>query len=256
MKMIDQIHNEPCMETMKKLCHNFIDGIITSPPYNITTKRKDLYYDNGYSDLDNLSEEQYIKTRLEEFVEFSKIIKDGGVILYNISYHNQNPILPNLLLSEIHNQTSLTLQDIITWKKSNSIPFQTSPTKLSRICELIYVIVEKDYLHSFTTNKKISKINEKTNQKFYKNYNNFIEQKNNDGYICNLKQSFSQDLVNQLINIYFKEDSLIYDPFSGIGTTQLSCIKNNCFYIGSEINEEFYNITVERIKLLMEEKNV
>ncbi len=34
--------------------------IICSPPYNITTKRKDNYYNNGYSDIDNLSEEDYM----------------------------------------------------------------------------------------------------------------------------------------------------------------------------------------------------
>lgn len=45
---------------------------------------------------------------------------------------------------------------------------------------------------------------------------NYIEARNNDGYQCQLKASFSQDLLNQLINIYFPKGSLIYDPFTGI----------------------------------------
>lgn len=244
------IYNENNIITMCNIPNSFINGIITSPPYNITTKRKDCYYNNGYSDIDGLTEDEYINIRLNEFKEFERILKDDGVICYNISYHNENPILPTLLISEIHKQTNLTIADIICWKKSSSIPFQTSPTKLSRICELIYIFVKKEHLHDFKTNKEISKINEKTGQKFYKNYTNYIEAKNNDGFKCKLKSSFSTDLIDKLINIYFPKKSLIYDPFTGIGTTQLSCINNDCYYIGSEIDKEIFNITMDRIDKL------
>lgn len=36
----------------------------------------------------------------------------------------------------------------------------------------------------------------------------------------------------------------------GIGTTALSCIKNKCYYIGSEIIEETYKISLKRIEEL------
>ena len=58
---INQIYNEPNMDTMLKMQDNFLDGIITSPPYSICSKRKDMYYDNGYSSIDGLSEEDYLK---------------------------------------------------------------------------------------------------------------------------------------------------------------------------------------------------
>lgn len=141
--VLNKIYNEDNIKTLSKISDGFIDGIITSPPYNINTKRSDVYYNNGYSEIDGLSSEEYLEIRLKEFQEFSRVLKNTGVICYNISYHNENPILPILLLAKIHNQTNLTIADIITWKKNNAIPFQTSPTKLSRICELIYIIVKK-----------------------------------------------------------------------------------------------------------------
>lgn len=248
MIQINKIYNQENLETMKNIPDKFVSGIITSPPYNYCIKRKDVYYNNGYSDIDNLSEEEYIQLRLSEFKEFSRILDDRGVICYNISYHNENPILPTLLISEIHKNTNLTVADIITWKKSNAIPFQTSPTKLSRLCELIYVIVKKDHLHDFETNKQISTINEKTGQKFYKNYVNFIEAKNNDGIKSKLKAAYSEDLVKNLIHIYFKEGSIIYDPFSGLGTTARSCIKSNLNFIGSELDQEIFNQSLELIE--------
>ena len=236
------------METMSRIPDKSISGIITSPPYNITTKRKDMYYDNGYSDKDNLTEEEYIQVRVNEFKEFSRIMDDKGVICYNISYHNENPILPTLLMTRIHQDTDLTIADIITWKKSNSIPFQTSPTKLSRLCELVYVIVKKEHLHDFTTNKQVSKVNEKTGQKFYKNYTNLIEAKNNDGVKCKLKASFSEDFVLNLLDIYFPINSTIYDPFMGIGTTARACKRSNRNFIGSELDKEHYEISLSLLK--------
>ena len=241
------IYNENCKTTLMRLTDKSIDGIITSPPYNINTERNDCYYNNGYSELDSLNENDYLEVRTNEFKEFSRVLNDKGVICYNISYAKENPILPTLLITKVHNETNLTIADIICWKKPNALPFQTSPTKLSRITELIYIFVKKEHLHTFKTNKEISKINEKTGQKFFKHYVNFIEAKNNDGYKCNLKASYSQDLVNKLINIYFPKGSLIYDPFTGIGTTQLSCIKNGCNYLGSEIIKETYDIAIKRI---------
>lgn len=243
--MINKIFNESNIETMSKMPSSFISGVITSPPYNISSSRNDCYYNNGYSD--NLSEENYLEIRVSEFKELERVMKDDGVICYNISYHNSNPILPILLMSKLHMETNLTVADIISWKKKNSIPFQTSPTKLSRICELIYIIVKKDHLHNFKTNKTISKVNEKTGQKFYKNYTNFIEAENNDRVKSKLKSAYSEDMVLKLINIYFDKGSIIYDPFSGLGTTSRACISCNRNYIGSEIDEEVYSQSIRLI---------
>lgn len=59
--MINQLLNENNIETMVKIPNGFIDGIITSPPYNITSKRKDVYYNNGYSDSDNLTQDEHLE---------------------------------------------------------------------------------------------------------------------------------------------------------------------------------------------------
>lgn len=245
---MNKIYNENNIETMKRFNDNSIDGIVTSPPYNITTKRKDNYYDNGYSDIDNLTEEDYIKKRINEFKEFERILTPKGVICYNISYHNNNPILPLLLMSEVHKSTGLTVADMITWKKKTSMPFQSSKTKLSRICEQVYIIVNKKHLHDFETNKTISKINEKTNQKFYKHYVNYIEAANNDGIKSKLKAAYSEELVLKLINIYFKPNTTIYDPFSGIGTTSRACKKSNINSFASELDKELYDLSIKLIK--------
>lgn len=252
--MKNQIYNENNIKTMSRISDNYLNGIITSPPYNIATKRKDGYYNNGYSENDGLTEEDYLQVRTNEFKEFQRILKKDGVICYNISYHKENPILPTLLITKIHNETDLTVADIICWKKANSIPFQCSPNNLSRICELVYVIVNKTHLHSFKANKEISKINEKTGQKFFKYYTNFIEAKNNDGIKSNNKATYSTELVEKLIHIYFPPKTIIYDPFLGSGTTAVACYKNDRYFLGSEIVKEFYKESIDRLKFLKNNK--
>jgi DNA modification methylase len=118
---INKIYNEDNLTTMNRMPDKFISGIITSPPYSICSKRNDCYYNNGYSETDGLPEDEYLSIRLNEFKEFERILKDDGVICYNISYHNENPILPQLLISEVHKQTNLTLADVISWKKKKPV---------------------------------------------------------------------------------------------------------------------------------------
>ena len=118
---------------------------------------------------------------------------------------------------------------------------------MSRIVEIVYIIVNKNYLNTFKANKEISKINEKTGQKFYKYYHNFIEAKNNDSPKTKLKALYSSELVEKLIDIYFPEDSTIYDPFMGSGSTAKGCIKKGRKFIGSEISEEFYKDSLKNI---------
>ena len=50
------------------------------------------------------------------------------------------------------------------------------------------------------------------------------------------------------MNIYFPKESLIYDPFMGIGTTARACRKNRRNYLGSELDKEHYDIAIDLLK--------
>lgn len=48
-----------------------------------------------------------------------------------------------------------------------------------------------------------------------------------------------------------RENDLVLDPFNGSGTTGVASKKLNRRYIGFEIETEFLNITIERVKKLV-----
>jgi site-specific DNA-methyltransferase (adenine-specific) len=55
------------------------------------------------------------------------------------------------------------------------------------------------------------------------------------------------NLIEHLIKIFSKKDSLVVDPFMGSGTTGLACKNLDRNFIGIEINNEYYQIAEQRI---------
>lgn len=228
--MINKIFNEDCLITLDRMENSFLDAVLTSPPYNIIRPNST---DRGY-DLykDGMSNDEYIEWTLSIFNKLNDKLKDNGVVLWNISYGTENTTLMSLVIADIIRNTNFTLSDIIVWKKQSATPNNVSHNKLTRIVEYIYVFCKKESFHTFESNKKVVSKRD-SGQNVYENVFNFITAKNNDESQDLNKATFSSELVRKLINIYIKENSLVYDPFMGTGTTAIGCIKEKCNYIGS-----------------------
>ena len=54
-------------------------------------------------------------------------------------------------------------------------------------------------------------------------------------------------LIEHLIKLFSKKDAVIVDPFLGSGTTAVACINTGRKCIGMEIQEEYYNICLQRV---------
>ena len=57
-------------------------------------------------------------------------------------------------------------------------------------------------------------------------------------------------LISRLMLTSSNEGDIVVDPFAGCGSTQLSAIQLKRNYIGIELNEEYYNISLKRINKL------
>ena len=232
-------YNEDCNVTIDRMEDNFVDCVLTSPPYNMT-KRKGGYADkqNRYDKyIDWKDENEYKSWTCEIFNKLDRVLVKNGVILYNFSYSIENPSLPFTLIDSIIENTSFTVADTIVWKKSNSIPHPASYNRLNRIVEFIFVIVRKNELKTFNCYKQVTKISPK-GQRYYEIIDNFMVAKNNDESTPINKATFSSELCIKLLEVYTKKDDVIYDPFMGTGTTGVACENIGRKFIGSEISEE------------------
>jgi DNA modification methylase len=77
--MINQIHNEPCLETLKKMPNNFLDCVISSPPY---WQLRDYGY-NGQWGLEPTFKE-YLEHLWEMMNEIYRVLKPTGTVWINL----------------------------------------------------------------------------------------------------------------------------------------------------------------------------
>lgn len=145
---MNQIFNEDCFITIDEHIKQYsVDCVLTSPPYNMT-KRKGGISDSGRYDvyIDWKTEDEYIEFSVNLFDKLNRVIKENGTILYNLSFSKENPILPTLVVSAIHQQTEWTLVDKIIWEKHSAIPSPADRLHHTRKCEMIYgVATEEKY---------------------------------------------------------------------------------------------------------------
>lgn len=231
--------------------------VLTSPPYNTSRNANGINRQDRIDKLESRYDIYLEERNVDEYCQWTcdvlnsldKVLNKNGVVLYNMSYGGENPDQIWRTINDIIVKTNFTCADTIIWKKNSALPNNTSSNKLTRICEFVFVLCRKDEYKTFQSNKQITKIRD-TGQKYYENVFNFIEAKNNDG-TCKLnKATFSSDLVLKLLNMYAKQDDIVYDCFMGTGTTAVGCIKYGCKYIGSELSQAQCEFARDRIENL------
>lgn len=267
---INKIYNEDCFATMQRMLTDKqkVDIILTSPPYctpnddarkNTPEKFKNhvVFYDvfEGFE-----SPESYRDWTIKLFNAYDDVLIENGVILYNLSYSTEYPYLMWQVVSDIINNTAndFVVADCITWKKNSALPQNRNSNRLTRVCELVFVIVRESELKTFkTTKEQYGKL-----QNNYTNLStNYIEAPNNDILDTEVNKlnnaTFSTTLVTELLRRYAYPGYTVYDSFMGLGTTAVACKSYGCNYIGSELSEaqvEFANKRLEGIGKLTKAK--
>ena len=258
----NKIYNEDCFVTMENMPIGQCNVILTSPFYNtnkkqgnsrtiFTTKSKGYSYLRYDEHIDNMTDEEYCDFTENLFYEFNRILNIDGVVLYNLSYGNNNRDGMFKAVNTIITKTDFTVADVICWKKKTALPNNCSPNKLTRIWENVFVFCRKSEINSFYCNKPV--VGErKTGQKSYGNVYNFIEAKNNDGSCPYNKATYSSELCKYLLSLYCPKGGIVYDPFIGTGTTAVACKELGLRYLGSEISKNQCEWAEGRLKAVGE----
>ena len=205
--------------------------VFTSPPYNANTKagQGDIFnkkksvklYDDGYSD--NLDSNKYIDFVVS--VLDNCFLFTDGFIFWNVSY-NANSRFE--YIKQISNHLEFLIEQIC-WKKSSTIPFKGS---LMRDWEPIYL---------FSTNgEKLG---------LEKVVSNHWEVSNTGSQQDNHKACFPIELPFKAIELV-KKSNLIFEPFTGSGTTMVAShqLKRKCY--GMELDPKYCDVIVKRMLAL------
>lgn len=248
---INKIVLGECCDVMETMPHDFIDLTVTSPPYDNLMKYK------GYSfDFEDVARQLY------------RITKPGGVVVWVVgdATIKGSETGTSLNQSLFFKEVGFNIHDTMIWVKSNPMP-SWKAKRYTQSFEYMFVFSKGDPKtfnplmepcktagQKYTSVKVMSnrsnperKILEvpkvKKDTKCLSNV--WIMGHASSNY--NHPAVFPEKLAEQHILTWSNEGDLVFDPFSGSGTTAAMAVKTNRNYLGVEISDEYLQSSLQRI---------
>jgi len=225
-------------EKMSELPENCIHLMITSPPYNVT---KD--YDK------NLTLTEYLELLSKVFQETYRVLVNGGRACINIANVGRKPYIPySDYISQIMSDIGFNNRGEIIWDKAASSggscawgSWMSASNPILRDIHEYILIFSKGDLKREKGESTISRDDFLEWTKSIWRMNTVSAKK------IGHPAPFPEELPHRLINLFSYKNDIILDPFMGAGTTAVAAIKNNRYFIGYEITEEYKNLADKRI---------
>ncbi|MDP2174344.1 MAG: site-specific DNA-methyltransferase [Bacteroidota bacterium] len=262
------IYNECCLQTMKKMPENYVDLIITSPPYD------DLRtYNNHIKGIK--SEFNGFSFQFESIAkELFRITKQGGVVVWIVSDATTNG-----------NETGNSFRQALFFKECGFNLFDTMiyskpPRGAVGNNTTYWQSFEYMFVLSKGRPKTINLITDRENKESRKGDNGTKRLQNgellkvsrggygeygrrtniweynigkghsaSDEFAYEHPAIFPEKLARDHIESWSNEGDLIYDPMIGSGTVAKMAILENRNFIGSEIIKDYCNIAEKRINI-------
>lgn len=255
--VINKIYNECCLDTMLSMDDNYVDLIITSPPYDNMRK----YSGNTFNQFEKIAQELY------------RIIAIGGVVVWIVGDQTIKS-----------NETGTSFRQALYFKEVgfnlfDTMIYQKKPRGAVGNNKGYWQTFEYMFILSKGTPKTINLLMDRKNKgardgdtskkrmfdgtmqtvkrKGYAKMGrrtNIWEYLTGKGHSASDKIAYShpaifpEKLVKDHILSWSNKENLVYDPFMGSGTVAKCCELLNRKWIGSEICKEYCGIAKERIR--------
>jgi len=237
--ILDDKHKILCGDSTKKedvnhLTNNKkIDITFTSPPYNLESSIRN----NATKRKTYINESQNIKDWDQFLKKFTQIALDiSNTVFVNIQLLSNNKVdLVNYLAVFQEN-----LKDIIIWVKDVSVP-TIGQNVLNRQFEFVFILSNQNNNCAITTGRE-----------FRGTISNVIHcpKIHHNEYADVHRALMPIELAAFHIKSFTKEQSIIYEPFLGLGTTLIAAEKLNRICYGLEIDPVYCDLIIERYKKL------
>lgn len=225
-------NNQSCFELLASLENKTIDLVLIDPPYDISRPTNFQSGEETGKDTDrfrismDFGEWDKNFTGLEIAIrECFRVLKDGGTM---ICFYDLWKI--ETLKSYLEAAGFVQIR-FIEWIKTNPVPINSKINYLTNSREVAVLGVKK------------------SKPTFHSEYDNGIYQYP----ICQDKGRFHPTqkplaLIADLINKHSNEGEIVLDCFAGSCTTGVAAVLNNRQFIGCELDAEYYEKAVQRLK--------
>lgn len=258
---INEIYNENCLDTMKRMPDNFLDLTVTSPPYDNLRTYKGFVFP-----FEKIAKELYRVTKLggvvvwvvgdatikgsETGTSFRQALffMECGFRLHDTMIFQKH----NMPLS--HNRYEPSFEYMFVLSKNKPKVFNAIKIKSNYAGDI------KKYNHGEKRGSRTDAVcatryrDESSIVASYKTKSNIwhyaigFNGTTRDKIAFEHPAVFPEQLANDHIISWSNEGDLVFDPFMGSGTTAKMAILNKRNYIGSEISSEYCEIIKKRLE--------
>ena len=243
-----QLYAEDCLETLSRMSTGSVDLLLQDTPFGCTQNEWDI---NPNFEI--------------MWQEWERVTKENAAMIF----FGTQPFASELIMSN----KKLFRYDLI-WDKGNTVGHLNANRMPIRKHEVVLIFYRKLPTYNpqkdFTGKTYHSKFNLKSNaggnnygkaksidnSEINKNYNYpesilFFE-RDQSGLVDHPTQK-PFDLIRYLVKTYSNENETVFDGYSGSGTTAAACIKEKRNFIGSEMNKDYFDMSVQRLsKMIMQ----
>jgi len=241
-----ELYNQDCLETMQGIETGSVDLLLQDTPFGCTQNEWDIKPDFEIM-----------------WQEWERIIKDNGAMIF----FGTQPFASELIFS----RPELFRYDLIWYKRLGSgfLNANKMPMRNHEHILVFYKALPTCNPQKGTGNRK--KFNRKHDRNGT-NYGRFATEGTTQAYddggirhpqsVIDISNGDRQnesdhptqkplDLIRYLVRTYSNENDLVFDGYSGSGTTAAACIKEKRRFIGAEMSKDYFDKSVQRLELLI-----
>ena len=244
--------NGDCLNLLAEIPDESMKLIVTSPPYNI-----------GKSYEKKIRMSEYLDFQSKVIKECVRVLRSDGSICWQIGNYVENgEIVPlDVLLYPIFNNLKLRLRNRVIWHFGHGLH---SSKRFSGRYEVILWFTKSG---TYTFNLDEVRIPQKyPGKKYFKgprtgelSGNPFGKNPSDIWEIPNVKSNhiektihpaqFPVEMIERLVLALTNEGDWTLDPFMGVGTTQIASIIHKRKSAGAEIQRNYYDLAIKRVRL-------
>lgn len=224
--LINKDYKEIVSEMKRKKLQ--VDAIITDPPYCVSRTHQLGFSNMGRSGM-NYGKWDYNFDQKEWIKLCAPILKESGSIIIFMDWKNLS------YLVEALQDNGFTIKDLIRWEKPNPMP-RNVESRYVMDYEVAIWAVKGTKGWTFNKPKDVSYIKPvyKGGVVLGKNKRLHPTQKN-------------LEVIKAIIRTHTNPGDVVFDPFSGSGTTAVACLETGRNSVSTEIDPDYYKKSVERL---------
>ena len=230
---LNKIYNEDCLEGMKRIPDKSIDMILCDLPYGTTACKWDTII--PFEPL---------------WEQYERIIKDNGAIVLTASQP---------FTSVLANSNLRLFKYEWIWEKEQGVNFMMAKKQPMKVHENILIFYKKQPSYNPQMTEGTPYISGKGDSGEVTGRVRKKQTKNNGTRyprsVQKIKREFGLHptqkpvaLFEYLIKTYTNEGETVLDNCMGSGTTAIACMNTKRNFIGFELDKEYHDIALERIK--------